>query len=75
MDLIDNQELTNIYKLLIKTNEEEGKKLKKYKVVDRNIKMYNRNANLKIKRKTRNKKFYKAKEELKMIHTIKMVPL
>ena len=66
--------LRTICRILIKLNDEEDKKLKKYKVVNRNVKMNNEIVQLKIKekRKKRNEKLNKIKKMIKVFEAIKM---
>ena len=49
MEYLNERQFRKIFQLLIKQNDEEKKKLKKYKRVNENVKMYNENAHEKVK--------------------------
>ena len=71
MEHLSKIQLRRICKILIRQNDEEKKKLKKYKVVNGNVKKYNEIVQVKIKGMKRNEKLDKAKDKLKMFDAIK----
>ena len=73
MNHLSKKSLRRICKVLIKQNNDEEKKLKKYKMVNENIKKYNETAQLKITWRKNKENFNEINKMIKMFETIKMM--
>ena len=62
MEYLSEIAMRKICKILIQQNDEEKKKLKKYKVANGNVKKYNKIAQLKLKGKIRNENLNEIKK-------------
>ena len=71
MEHLSEISMRRICKILMQRNNEEEKKLRKYKVVNRNIKKYNKIGQLKIKGKITNEKFNEIAKKIKIFDAIK----
>ena len=73
MEHLSKARIRRICKILMQQNNQEEKKLKKHKVVNTNIKKYNKIGQLKIKRKINNQKLNEITEKIRMLDAIMMV--
>ena len=73
MNHLGKKSLIRICKVLIKQNDDEEKKLKKYKMVNGNVKKYNGTAQLKITWKKNKENFNGINKIIKIFETIKIM--